>query len=63
VVVLTAKYWLVSETLPDPVRLLILVAIGAATYCGLAAWRAPELRAEVRGLRRRRGTTAAPQPA
>jgi O-antigen/teichoic acid export membrane protein len=61
--VLTAKHWLVSETLPVPVRLLILVAIGAATYFGLAAWRVPELRAEVRSLRRLRSTTAAPQPA
>ena len=61
-VVLGAKLWVVSPSLPAGVRLLILVALGAGTYLALAAWRAPELRADVRGLRRRR-SAAAPQPA
>jgi hypothetical protein len=51
----------VSPDLPAGVRLLIFVALGTATYLALAAWRAPELRADVRGLRRR--PPAAPQPA
>jgi O-antigen/teichoic acid export membrane protein len=60
-VVLVAKEWVVSPDLPAGVRLLIFVALGTATYLALAAWRAPELRADVRGLRRR--VPAAPQPA
>jgi O-antigen/teichoic acid export membrane protein len=60
-VVLVAKEWVVSPDLPAGVRLLIFVALGTATYLALAAWRAPELRADVRGLRRR--APAAPQPA
>lgn len=61
-VVLGARVWVVSPDLPAGVRLGIFVLLGAATYLALAAWRAPELRADVRGLRRSR-SAAAPQPA
>ena len=61
-VVLAAKAWLVPTDLPAGVRLLILVALGAAAYLALVAWRAPELRRDVRGLRRGRSAPA-PQPA
>ena len=61
-VLVGAKLWLLSPDLPAGVRLLILVVLGAATYLGLAVWRAPELRGEIRGLRRSR-SAAAPQPA
>jgi O-antigen/teichoic acid export membrane protein len=57
-----AKLWLISPDLPAGIRLLILVVLGAATYLALAAWRAPELRGDIRGLRRSR-SAAAPQPA
>jgi O-antigen/teichoic acid export membrane protein len=63
VVVVAAKLWVVSPDLPAAVRLLLLVGIGVVTYLVLAAWRVPELRAELRGLRRRRAAAAAPQPA
>ena len=58
-VVLAAKYWLVPPDLAAGLKLAIFVALGLGSYALLAAWRAPELRAEVRGLRR----TPAPQPA
>jgi O-antigen/teichoic acid export membrane protein len=58
-VVLTAKLWLVSPDLAAGIRLAIYVALGLGSYALLAAWRAPELRADMRGLRRR----SAPQPA
>jgi O-antigen/teichoic acid export membrane protein len=61
-VVLAAKLWIVSPDLPAGVRLAIFVVLGAATYFALAAWRAPELRGDLRGLRRSR-SAAAPQPA
>lgn len=60
-VVLAAKLWLVSPDLAAGIRLAIYVVLGVATYLLLAAWRAPELRADLRGLRRIR--SAAPQPA
>jgi O-antigen/teichoic acid export membrane protein len=58
-VVLAAKFWLVPPDLAAGLKLAIFVALGLGSYALLAAWRAPELRAEVRGLRR----TPAPQPA
>ncbi len=61
-VVVAAKLWVVSPDLPAGVRLLILVVLGTATYLALAAWRAPELRGDIRGLRRNR-SAAAPEPA
>ena len=61
-VLVAAKLWLISPDLPAGIRLLILVVLGAATYLALAAWRAPELRGDIRGLRRSR-SAAAPQPA
>ena len=61
-VVLAAKVWLVSPELAAGLRLAIFVALGLGSYGLLAAWRAPELRADVRGLRRERPAPA-PQPA
>jgi O-antigen/teichoic acid export membrane protein len=61
-VVLAAKMWVVPADLPAGVRLLIFVALGAAAYLALVAWRSPELRRDVRGLRRSRSAPA-PQPA
>jgi O-antigen/teichoic acid export membrane protein len=58
-VVLAAKTWLVSPELVPGLRLAIFVALGLGSYGLLAAWRAPELRADMRGLRR----PSAPQPA
>ena len=49
-VVLAAKLWLVPPDLAAGLRLAIFVALGLGSYALLAAWRAPELRAEVRGL-------------
>ncbi len=57
-VVIAAKLWVVSPELPAGVRLALLALLGIATYLGLAAWRAPELRADIRGVRRRRATPA-----
>jgi O-antigen/teichoic acid export membrane protein len=61
-VVLAAKLWLVPPDLAAGLKLAIFVALGLGSYALLAAWRAPELRADVRGLRRRRPAPA-PQPA
>ncbi len=61
-VLIATKLWLLSPDLPAGIRLLILVALGTGTYLALAAWRAPELRGDIRGLRRGR-SAAAPQPA
>jgi hypothetical protein len=44
----------------SPARGYLLVALGAAIYLPLAAWRAPELRSE---LRRRPRVDVAPVPA
>jgi O-antigen/teichoic acid export membrane protein len=61
-VVTAAKLWLLPESLPESVALFVLAAVGAATYGALAAWLAPELRGELRYLRRRQARPA-PQPA
>jgi hypothetical protein len=60
--VLGAKVWLIPDSLSDALTLLALGSIGASSYCALAAWRVPELRADFRRVRGRRATPA-PQPA
>ena len=57
---------LVDAGVPATLRLLILVAIGAAVYIPLCAWRAPEVVREIRGLlpgRRAREMVRVPQAA
>ena len=55
-IVLAVRVSLVDAGVPQALRLLICVAVGAVVYAGLCAWRVPEIAAEVRGvLRRRRG--------
>ncbi len=57
-IVLAVRVSLVDAGVPQALRLLICVAVGAVAYAGLCAWRVPEIAAEVRGvLRRRRGGT------
>lgn len=58
-VLLLTKAFLLHDGLPAGARLAILVLLGVVTFAALAAWRAPELRADVRGLRR----SASPVPA
>lgn len=54
---------LLSEEMPPALRLVLLVLVGALSYLPLWAWRAPEVLADVRGLRRRRRTAAPLTPA
>ena len=54
VVLLAARELLVSADVAASLRLIALVATGILIYVPLVAWRAPEVRAEVRELRRRR---------
>jgi O-antigen/teichoic acid export membrane protein len=61
--VLATRELLLPEGLPDGLRLAILIAVGAASYLPLWAWRAPEIVADVRGVLRRRRGTAQPVPA
>jgi O-antigen/teichoic acid export membrane protein len=51
--VLLALRTFALESLSAPLRLTILVAVGAAVYLPLAGWRVPEARRELRGLRKR----------
>jgi PST family polysaccharide transporter len=55
-VVLPAELLLRHGDVAPPVRLLLCIALGAATYVPCCLWRAPEVRTELRGLimRRRR---------
>ena len=63
-IVLAVRVSLVDAGVPPALRLFICVAVGAVAYAGLAAWRVPEIAAEVRGvLRRRRGATPPIAPA
>lgn len=55
VAVAGARALLVDEGVPAGARLAILILLGALIFLPLCAWRAPEVVAEVRGLRRRRG--------
>jgi O-antigen/teichoic acid export membrane protein len=55
-IVFAVRVSLVDAGVPQGLRLLICVAVGAIAYAGLCAWRVPEIAGEVRGvLRRRRG--------
>jgi polysaccharide transporter, PST family len=54
-VVLGAHFGLVELDVPGPLRLLICTVLGGAVFVALAAWRAPEILAEVKELRARRG--------
>jgi O-antigen/teichoic acid export membrane protein len=66
VAVLLLRILLVDVDVAALARLLILVAVGAAIYLPCCAWRVPEIRDEVRALRRHRSAariTAASQPA
>ncbi len=51
---------LVDAGIPPPVRLILVIFVGVAVYVPSLAWRAPEVIAELRSLRRSR---AAGQPA
>ena len=57
--VLFARFLLADE-LGDVSLLILLTALGAATFAALCWWRAPEVVGEIRGLRRR---NPAPAPA
>jgi O-antigen/teichoic acid export membrane protein len=50
---------LVQEDVPDGVRLVVVVVSGVAAYFALCRWRAPEVFAEVKRVRRRRRDEAA----
>jgi O-antigen/teichoic acid export membrane protein len=58
--VLAARVALVHEGASPLVRLAVCVAVGAAVYVPTCALRAPELVAEVRGLRRKAPPAAEP---
>ena len=51
--VLGARELLLGTRLPVGAQLIALVAIGAAIYVPLVAWREPQVRGELRGLRER----------
>jgi O-antigen/teichoic acid export membrane protein len=53
VCMLALRVVLVHEGLPAAVRLLLVVAVGAAVYLPACAWRAPEVLTELRRLRPR----------
>jgi O-antigen/teichoic acid export membrane protein len=53
---LVARPLLVEADVSDAGRLVVLVALGALVYVPCCLWRVPEVRAEVRKLRRRRRT-------
>jgi O-antigen/teichoic acid export membrane protein len=58
VVVVGVRRALLATSLTAGPRLALLIAVGAAVYLPLAAWRAPETRHELQSLRkRRRGAT------
>jgi O-antigen/teichoic acid export membrane protein len=52
-VVLVTKIGLVSAGVPPTARLLLLIPLGIAVYLPLAAWRLPDVLAELRRLRAR----------
>jgi O-antigen/teichoic acid export membrane protein len=60
-VLLLTKGFVLPDHLPAGARLAILVGLGFVTFASLAAWRVPELRSDLRGLRRR--STPAPAAA
>jgi O-antigen/teichoic acid export membrane protein len=59
VVGLAGRLLLIEAGVPAGARLLLLIALGALVYAPVCAWRAPEVPAEVRGLRRRRAPASA----
>jgi O-antigen/teichoic acid export membrane protein len=60
-VVLLGRALLDGAEVPTAARLVALMILGACVYVALLAWRAPEIRTELRGLgRRRRHISAAP---
>jgi O-antigen/teichoic acid export membrane protein len=59
-IVLAAHYGLVQADVPGALRLLICVVIGGLSFLALAAWRQPEILAEVKELRDRRKGRAVP---
>jgi PST family polysaccharide transporter len=52
--VLGARALLIAAGATPATRLIVLIAFGAAVYAALIAWRAPEVRAELAQVRRRR---------
>jgi O-antigen/teichoic acid export membrane protein len=52
--VLAARQLAIYGGVPTALRLVSLIVIGAVTYTLFCAWRAPEVVAEIRDLRRRR---------
>jgi O-antigen/teichoic acid export membrane protein len=59
--VLVARLLLVHEGVPPAARVVVLVALGAAVYLPVCAWRTPGLAADVRRLRGRRAPAAVPE--
>jgi O-antigen/teichoic acid export membrane protein len=64
---LAGRELLLSVDVPTVPRLVVLIAVGAVAYVALVAWRAPEVRQELRSaIERRRGSRggsdAAPGP-
>lgn len=53
VVVLLLRFAVLEAGLPTAVRLVTLIAVGIAAFVPLCLWRAPELRVDLRALRRR----------
>jgi len=61
--VLGVRELVLRTNLPVGAQLAVLVAVGTAIYVPLVAWRAPEVRAELRALRQRlRRTPVIPAP-
>jgi O-antigen/teichoic acid export membrane protein len=60
--VLGLRAALVAAETPAAVRLAVLVAAGAAVYAVACLWRAPEIAAEIRKVRRRTKPAPAPRP-
>jgi O-antigen/teichoic acid export membrane protein len=63
IVVVPARTLLVQEGVPAPVRLVGLALLGGGVFFAASAWRVPELKDELRQLRRRRTTDVAPAAA
>lgn len=66
--VMTAACWLTREGLiqlglSEAPRLVVVVLVGLLVYLPLAAWRSPELVAEIRNIRSRRRVQDGPSPA
>ena len=57
VIVFATRQALLAAGVPAAARLVLLILLGVAVYVPLCAWRAPEVVAEVRRVRRRREKT------